>query len=999
MPTGIASDLYQVWVLDAGQRSASVYVNQAHGLHFDSPEITPGGNIRLFGRNLQLTGTTPQVRFVAQNGSSGGGTAQVQPYDAYSMLITAPTSLVPGQVYNVYVSNGRGGTAGETLVGQSLTAITAGTDYFQLGVAWGAKFDFYKNVYNVRTDARLSKKAVGDGVTNDLAAIQAAVDKASADGGGVVFIPAGTYKLALNAGGGLYMRNRVVVQGAGKNLTILRFGYGSEAAGWSPDGHWGLLWESPKQAGLADLALLNVDNTGSFYNNMAGNGTELFMQRIRFDMNLGSWLSWNNSDKIVISNSEFTQGVDAKAGYRGPLQINGTKNFVVAHNSFTYAVDGLNLNTTNRGVFEDNKVYRDGSARWPEALNLVNHVLIMNFAEDVAVLNNLFKVINGPAQNINDGETIIAEGGGGYGARIDEDAGTATATTPTTLQDNSKNWPAMIQHPVVAIVRGPGMGQWRRIASRTSTTLTVDQPWTVTPQAGSRYAIFNWGARSWIIQGNTLEGNRRGITFYQNATADIAIVNNTLTNSGSIDLTPWQMDNSPAGVPQEFLPVYDTQITGNNVADIDGSNGVFIGVHTIQYLQPRSFGTSVIGVEVRRNTLTAHQPNVPAVVDANFPEGYINDLHFQPGSSNYIDEQTPAILGTIFQDNTAINCDNAVHLNSGAYNTLVCNTKLVNSPNLIEDIKFNAITHGSVSTASCPTSAPTASALPPVADPKTNPVVPHNTSGTRLMPLTGSDPNPNGWVVGFNLRTLPPTTQGVIYLNGSPAKTQDWVPTSQANALTFQPANNYTGQVVFTYTATNDQSLISSAVPFTVPVANPLPVALTQFDAKMQGLDALLTWQTASEVNNDFFEIERSTDASTFATVGRVTAKGTASSYSFTDTGIGSQLQGIVYYRLRQVDLDGTTTYSPTQAVTLTKVATTVQAYPNPTTSELTVRLPSAGAKLIIYTAAGQQIMETSTITAEQTIDVRKLPAGVYLLRIKPTQGPDNQVSFVKEAS
>ena len=999
IPSGVSPDFYQVWILDAGQRSTSVYINQARGLHFDSPEITPGGSARLFGRNLLLAGTTPQVRLVAQNGAAGGGVAQVQSYDAFSLRLTAPNSLVPGLVYDVYVSNGHGGTAGETRVEQPLKAIATGADYFQLGVSWAAKFDFYQNVYNVRTDSRLSRKAAGDGITNDLAAIQAAVDKASADGGGIVFLPAGTYKLALEAGGALYMRNRVVVQGAGKSLTLLRFGYGSEATGWQADGHWGLIWDSPKQAGLADLAMVNIDNTGSFYNNMTGRGTELFLQRIRFDMNLGSWLAWNNSDKIVISNSEFTQGVDAKAGYRGPFQLNGCQNFVMAHNTITYAVDGLNLNSTTQGVFEDNNVYRDGSARWPVSLNLVNHVLIMNFAENVAVLRNQFKVVNGPAQNINDGETIIAEGGGGYGSRIDEDAGTASGASPFTLQDNSKNWPAILQHPVVAIVRGPGMGQWRRITSRTATTLTVDQAWAVTPQSGSRYAIFNWGARSWLIQGNALEGNRRGITFYQNATADVAIINNTLTNSGSIDLTPWQMDNSPKGVPQEFLPIYDTQIVGNNVANIDGSNGVFIGVHTVQYLQPRSFGTSVIGVEIRRNTLTAHQPNVPAVVDDNFPEGYINDLHFQPGPSNYIDEQTPAILGTIIQDNTAINCDNAVHLNSGSYNTLVCNMRLINSANLLDDSRFNAIPHASMNTASCPTAIPSTGNLPPVADPKTNPTVPHNTGAARLLALTGSDPNPNGWIVGFNLNSLPPSTQGTIYLNGNPAKTRDWVPASQANALSFQPANSYTGQTIFTYTATNDRSLISPEVSFVVPVATPLPVTLVQFDVKLQGLDALLTWQTASEINNDYFSVERSNDASNFTSVGRVAAKGTASGYYFIDAGVGAQLQGVVYYRLRQVDVDGTSTYSLTKAVTLTKATTTVQAYPNPTTTELHVHLPTAGAKLAVYTAAGQLVMEASATTTENTLDVRELPAGVYLLRIKPTQGSENQLFFVKEQS
>ncbi|MEJ7663178.1 MAG: hypothetical protein WKG07_28390 [Hymenobacter sp.] len=91
---------------------------------------------------------------------------------------------------------------------------------------------------------------------------------------------------------------------------------------------------------------------------------------------------------------------------------------------------------------------------------------------------------------------------------------------------------------MVAIMRGPGMGQWRRIVSRTATTLTLDRPWEVVPQTGSRYAIFNWGARNWLVQGNTLAGNLRGIMLYHNASNEVVIVGNRLINSGSIDLTP-----------------------------------------------------------------------------------------------------------------------------------------------------------------------------------------------------------------------------------------------------------------------------------------------------------------------------------------------------------------------------------------------------------------------------------------------------------------------------
>ncbi|MFD2934942.1 RICIN domain-containing protein, partial [Spirosoma flavum] len=203
--------------------------------------------------------------------------------------------------------------------------------------------------------------------------------------------------------------------------------------------------------------------------------------------------------------------------------------------------------------------------------------------------------------------------------------------------------------------------------------------------------------RNWLVQGNTMEGNRRGITLYYNATTQVAIVGNTLTNSGSIDLTPVQGIRSDQ---LQFIPMYTNQIVGNTVSNTDRSNGVFIGVHTVQHGQAQTFGTSVVGLEVRGNTVTAGRPNVPAIVDAAFPEGYLNYLEYHP-LAYYVDEQVPAILGSVFENNTAVNCDNGLYLNTGSYGTVSCSWTLVNSANGVLDTRFDRVAHGSVGTATC----------------------------------------------------------------------------------------------------------------------------------------------------------------------------------------------------------------------------------------------------------------------------------------------------------
>ncbi|MFC5412549.1 T9SS type A sorting domain-containing protein [Larkinella bovis] len=690
IPDRTGLDMYQLWVEDQGRKSPAVFVNRAVGMHFDSPEGSPGGSLRIFGRNLLLPGTTPRVRLVAPNSTTAHeAVIDVAHSDAFQLRLTLPTSIQPGVVYTVLVTNGLGGVTGETPMDLSLTATVSGTDYFELSVGWAAKLDFFRNIYNVKTDPRLPVKAVGDGLANDQPALQQAIDRAAADGGGIVYLPAGNYKLLSSYFEYLRMRNRVVIQGAGKDQTFIKFGYEPQTA------HLGLDWPVvTRQAGLADLSLLNIDATGSsLLNSSRGQGTEIFLQRVRFDLNRSDWLWLANSDKVVIANSEINQGVDANFNYHGPLQMNGCRNFVIRGNTFNYAVDGLSLNDTHEGIFEDNEVYRDGSARYPTTT--IHHVLIVNFARNLAVVGNVFKVINGPAQNSNDGETIISEGGGPD--RIDEETGTVTGATATTLQDQSKNWGSFRRQPVVAIVSGKGMGQWRRITSRSGNTLQLDRAWDVIPGVGSHYAIFNWSAENWLVQGNRLEGNRRGITLYHAACNQMALIKNDLYNSGSIDLTPVQQLYNGR---QQFIPMYNNQIIGNSVSNMDGSNGVFIGAHTVQHGQEQTFGTSVIGLEVRGNTVRAGIPNIPAVVDAEFPEGYLNYVEYHQRGF-YQDEQIPVLLGTIFENNTAINCDNALYLNTGSYNTLVCNLVLENSANAVRDDHLERASHASVATSSC----------------------------------------------------------------------------------------------------------------------------------------------------------------------------------------------------------------------------------------------------------------------------------------------------------
>lgn len=100
-----------------------------------------------------------------------------------------------------------------------------------------------------------------------------------------------------------------------------------------------------------------------------------------------------------------------------------------------------------------------------------------------------------------------------------------------------------------------------------------------------------------------------------------------------------------------------------------------------------------------------------------------------------------------------------------------------------------------------------------------------------------------------------------------------------------------------------------------------LPVTLTHFKAVLKEARVILDWSTASEIDNDYFSIERSKDASTFEVIGTKSGMGNSTvvnNYSYVDE---SPLQGYSYYRLKQTDYDGKYTYSPIVSIKSGKVA------------------------------------------------------------------------------
>ena len=173
----------------------------------------------------------------------------------------------------------------------------------------------------------------------------------------------------------------------------------------------------------------------------------------------------------------------------------------------------------------------------------------------------------------------------------------------------------------------------------------------------------------------------------------------------------------------------------------------------------------------------------------------------------------------------------------------------------------------------------------------------------------------------------------------------------------------------------------------------PLPVKMEYFTAEKNGdHSSLLKWATASEIDNAYFEVERSADASTWENLGQVQGAGTSAQqqlYNYTDA---NALTGVNYYRLKQVDVDGNFTYTNIQEVTFdgaaAAVATTMTMFPNPMSKSgpLTIELSNSNSTIsnvTIYNTVGQEVY-TGSSSNSNTIEINDLTlaSGVYVVLV-----------------
>ena len=163
-------------------------------------------------------------------------------------------------------------------------------------------------------------------------------------------------------------------------------------------------------------------------------------------------------------------------------------------------------------------------------------------------------------------------------------------------------------------------------------------------------------------------------------------------------------------------------------------------------------------------------------------------------------------------------------------------------------------------------------------------------------------------------------------------------------------------------------------------ISNASILALTwvSFDGNANGSNVVLNWKTADEKNTAGFMIERSADGKNFEQIGNLKAAGSGNnSYDYTDAAAAS---GNNYYRLKQIDNDGTFQYSKVIAVSVRKETAQVTLFPNPAKDVLNVKSNTPVA-IAIYNMSGA-LVAAQDATTDASVNISALPEGFYVYRL-----------------
>lgn len=199
---------------------------------------------------------------------------------------------------------------------------------------------------------------------------------------------------------------------------------------------------------------------------------------------------------------------------------------------------------------------------------------------------------------------------------------------------------------------------------------------------------------------------------------------------------------------------------------------------------------------------------------------------------------------------------------------------------------------------------------------------------------------------------------------------------------------------VLTFNQESGQT-VAKPVVYKNTTANIIPVEFLSFNAnKIDNQTIRLSWTTLTELNSDYFSVERSTDGKLFLAIGQVNAAGQSSkelNYIFDD--LGFTTENALYYRLQPVDNNGQFKYSKTVSVSNNNKNSKWTIHPNPVKDIITVAGFDNLKSVKIYNIQGVLVQRSNF----SVVSLSDISAGIYILEAENTEGAISRMKFVKE--
>ena len=180
----------------------------------------------------------------------------------------------------------------------------------------------------------------------------------------------------------------------------------------------------------------------------------------------------------------------------------------------------------------------------------------------------------------------------------------------------------------------------------------------------------------------------------------------------------------------------------------------------------------------------------------------------------------------------------------------------------------------------------------------------------------------------------------------------------------------------------------------TLTINGVLPISELTFTALKENNSVKLYWKTTNEINTSHFNIQRSANGTSFTNFGSVTARNISGNndYNFRDV---NPIDGVNFYRLQMVDIDGKTTYSSIIKILFTGM-NGLQVFPNPATNMISLKGLQSNGIFKIMASDGKLVKQISVTASSMLVDISTLAKGMYILQYN-NEEKTAQIKIIKQ--